>query len=188
MGIIRGTFRFLAYPLVRTVEQAREETGKVKGDLQKLRELRARRAEKQEQELQEFRERLIDGGARFVPSEDELRNPKLIKNPKVRFEVLCRLNGWDDDGLLQQLTSVRLTKRAAAVLSLVLLTAGLVSLFFAPVWSLLIIVPATGTGAAVTMAQAMRFALFQSQLERRSLHGFGELLGRPDLFRYLFSA
>jgi len=188
MGFLKGSLRFLAYPILRPLEQAREEAGKVKKDLAELREARARRAKVSEEEIQEFVRRQADRGGKFNPTEEELRNPLLVKNPKARFEVLYQLNGWTEESLLEQLTSVRLTKRTAAVLTVGMLIAGTASLLFAPVWSLLILVPASLTGGAVTLAQSLRFALFQSQLEQRSLHSLPALLSRPDLFRYLFAA
>lgn len=188
MGFLRSTGRFLFYPVIRPAEQAKESFGLIKNDLEKLRVSREARLARIEVERAEHLERIKqDDWTGYKPTEAELKNPKLIKDHFLRFEILYESNGWDENQLLEQLTAVRLAKRVGSVMAVFLMAAGVVSMVFVPVWLLLVTGPLLLTGSAIGFATAMKHGLFQAQLEARKLLPFSEFVARPDLVSYLFS-
>lgn len=188
MGILKSSARFIAYPIIRPYEEVAKSLGRIKRDVTEAKRIRARRVERDLQDKAEHERRLDDAGGGFAPSAEELQAPGAIKNPRVRFEVIARQNNWTDEELLAQLTAVRLAKRVAIFAAVLLLVGALVLMAIAPLWMAIVISPLAGVASALMLASSLRYALFQHQLQQRSLVSLGGLLSRPDLFRYLFSA
>lgn len=188
MGILKGTARFIAYPLIRPYEEVARSVGRIKDDVQAVKRNRALRVERDQRDEAEHERRRGEAGGEFIPSAEESLAPESIKNPRVRFEVIARQRNWTDEELLAQLTAVRLAKRVAILAAALLLFGALVLMAIAPLWMAIIISPLAGIGSALMLASSLRYALFQHQLQQRSLVPLGDLLSRPDLFRYLFSA
>lgn len=187
-----GVFSFLAksmvYPLTRPAKQAKDSYEQIKGDILSLKEAREFRVTKAQEDLRAHLERIKDPnweGAK--PTQDELLNPALIKDPFIRFEVLYSVNGWTPETLKKQINAVKLTKISASYSSVFILFIGIVSLIFLPVWMVLILGPILLTAGAVGFASAVKHAIYQFQLENRKLIGFSELSSRSDFISYLFS-
>lgn len=188
MGLLRGLGRFFALPVIRPFEELKKGFKDIKRDLDATRRRRALREERIQQEGAEHARRLGETGGDLVLTDEELRDPREIKNPRVRFEAIARQNGWTDEELLAQLTAVRLAKRVAIVSAVLLLVGALALMAIAPLWMAILISPLSGIASALMLASSLRYALFQHQLQQRSLVPLGDLLSRQDLFRYLFSA
>lgn len=181
MNLLRGFGRLLAYPILRPMSQAKESLGRLQGDLGTLRSARERRAQALEEQIRQASE---DG---FEFSAEQLRDPRLIANPRTRFVAVARFRGWTEAELDEQVIVHRRAKLVCLVATAVAVCASLTSLLMAPVWMLLLLGPVTMTCAAAGFAFAVKSALYQSQLESRSLHGVKDYLSRPDLLRHLLS-
>lgn len=187
MGLFKSLGRAMFYPIVRPVEQAKTSIKQINDDVASLRQRRAERQLQSEEELRAHLERSQDPNwVGPVATEAELLNPALIKNPYARFEVLYSARGWTEEALLVQLNATKRTKRTAGWMCLALLTAGIINIFVSPVWIILITSPLLLVGSAIGLASAIKYAIWQSQLENRKLMGFKELASRRDFFSYLF--
>ena len=188
MGAFSFLAKSLAYPLTRPAKQAKDSYAQIKGDLSNLKEARELRAIKAKEDLQAHMERIQDPDWKGVkPTEAQLQNPALIKDPFIRFEVLYSVNGWSPETIAIQLKAVKLTKVAASYSSVFMLLGGIVSLIFLPVWMVIILGPILLTAGAIGFASAVKHAIYQFQLENRKLIGFSELSSKPDFISYLFS-
>lgn len=192
MGIFKSIFRSVAYPIIRPAEQAKSSFTHIKGDLEALKELRARRSLQAEQDRQAHLELVqSDGWEGYKPTEQELINPMLIRDPFKRFEVMYALNGWDEPALAVQLSAAKRTKRVSAYTSIFLLIVGLASGYlnymYSPVWMLVLTSASLMTGGAIGFASSVKYAIYQAQMESRKLMSFKELMSRSDFFSYLFA-
>lgn len=183
----KGFLRFMFMPIVRPLEQSRESMGALKEDFAKLRELRELREKQAQAELEEFKALYAKGDvlAHSDLTPEDLENPKRIKNPHLRFEAIYAIRGWSPESLKNQLISVRRTKIASAYLSIFTLLGALFCLFWLPVVAMIFACPMLLFTSSVSLASAVKYGMFQSQIEQRKLLGHREFLGRPDLFRYL---
>lgn len=187
MGFFKSLGRAMFYPVVRPMEQAKTSLKQVNDDLDALRQQRAARQLQSEEELKAHLERTKEPGWDGpVVSDAELLNPALIKNPYTRFEVLYAARGWTAESLLVQMRAVRRTKRTAGWMCVALLVAGVANIFISPVWIILLTSPLLLVGSAIGLASAIKYAIWQSQIEERKLMGFREIASRPDFFAYLF--
>lgn len=187
MGLFRLLGKNLIYPIVRPAQQAKDSFGQIKADLEKLHQARAERKLRAEQDLKEHLEVVSrDDWEGFAPTEEQLRNPLLIKNPHQRFEVLYQANKWDEASLEEQLIAVRLSKMSAAYMSVAMFCFGFAMYFFMPLVFWMFTAPMVLTGAGVGFAIAIKHGLFQFQIESRKLLGVSEFLSKPDLIHYLF--
>lgn len=164
MSLIGKMLRFGLRPASRVGEQLREST-------ERIRRMRS----EHEAQIEQARARLLeDGSAQLDPSQ--------------RFESLYQAQGWNEDKLGVQLSAVRRTK-IAAMLSALLGTIGAATLVVtAPLWMLIVFVPAAGGLTALGIAMTLKYGLFQAQIEQRRLLTMREYLCRPDLFAHLFGA
>lgn len=176
-----GLIKLLAYPVVRPLSQARESFGRVRGNLKQLQAAREQRAQALEEQIRLAQE---DG---FEYSAEQLRDPRLIANPRERFRAVARFRGWTEAELDEQVLVYRRTKLVCLLVTAGVLGVSFASLFVVPIWALLLVGPVTFTCAAAGFAFALRAALFQSQFELRCLHGVSDYMARPDLLSHLFS-
>ena len=167
MSVLGRVVRFAFRPAIRAAEQMRESS-------QRLRQMRQQQREQVQQQLQELRQQAESGGSDHSPS--------------ARFELLYQQRGWTPETLAQQLVAVRRTK-LAAMLGVVLGTAaGIVLLMLAPLWALVLFVPAVAGLTALGLVSTLKYGLFQAQLEERQLIGLTQYLCRTDLFSHLLGA
>jgi hypothetical protein len=164
MSIFRRITRFAFLPAIRAAQQMRESS-------ERLGRMRQQQREQVRQHLEQLRLQAAASG------EDN--------SPAARFETLCEQRNWTPQALQAQLVAVRRTKVAALVGSVLGTIAGLILLMIAPLWALLIFVPAVAGLTALGLVSALKFGLFQAQLERRELIGLGDYLSRQDLFSHL---
>lgn len=106
-------------------------------------------------------------------------------SPAQRFERLYAQRGWTEKALAQQLVAVRRTKRAALAGCLLGTVAAMVLVLLAPLWALVLLVPAAAGLTSFGLAMALKFALFQAQIEQRELIGLRHYLGRRDMIAHL---
>jgi hypothetical protein len=167
MSLLSRLVRFTFRPAFRAAEQMRESS-------QRLRHMRQQQREQVQQHLQELRQQADAGGADLGPG--------------ARFELLYQERGWTPQTLAQQLVAVRRTK-LAAIIGVVLGTAsGIVLLMVAPLWALVLFVPAVAGLTALGLVSTLKYGLFQAQLEERQLIGLTQYLCRTDLFSHLLGA
>lgn len=164
MSVIGRMLRFGLRPASRVGEQLRESTDR----------LRRMRADHEDQ-IQQSHARLLDDGRAQL-------------DPAQRFEALYQAQGWDEATLGVQLSAVRRTKIAAMVSSLLGSMGAIALVVTAPLWMLIVFVPAAGGFTALGIAMTLKYGLFQAQIEQRRLLTMREYLCRPDLFAHLFSS
>lgn len=159
MSLLRGLLRFSLRPAMRVGEQLKESSGR-------LRQLRLQH----EQRLAERLEAAKNNGQ---------------EDPSERFERMCEEGGWTEESLSDQLVAVRRTKMAALVGACIGAVGGVVALLVSPLWILLLLVPAVAGLTALAIVSALKFGLYQAQLEQRRLIGLRDYLCRPDLMAHL---
>ena len=164
MSILGRVTRFALRPAFRAAEQMRESSGR-------LRRLRQEHREQVRQHLHKLRLQAAAGGG--------------DNSPGARFEALRQELGWTPQALASQLVAVRRTKLAALIGAVLGTVAGAVLLMIAPLWAMAIFVPAVAGLTALGLVSALKFGLFQAQLEQRQLISLSEYLSRHDLFSHL---
>lgn len=127
-----------------------------------------------------FRNKLPEQDGQELPGD-----PRTIADPCERFELIYKLNGWTPEEVIAQHKAVRRSKFAALVMAVVALVGYLVAMLTLPAWMLLVLVPVGGCLLILGAAQTFRFALYESQLELRSLISAREFASRNDFFRRL---
>lgn len=167
MSVFGRVVRFAFRPAFRAAEQMRESS-------QRLRHMRQRQREQVQQQLQELRQQAAAGGADHSPG--------------ARFELLYQQRGWTPETIAQQLLAVRRTKLAAMIGVVLGTAAGIVLLMMAPLWALVLFVPAVAGLTALGLVSTLKYGLFQAQLEERQLIGLTQYLCRTDLFSHLLGA
>jgi len=163
MSILGRVTRFALRPGIRAAEQMRESS-------ERLKRMRQVHRERMQQHLEQLRSQAAEGHD---------------NSPAARFEALCEQRQWTPEALADQLVAVRRTKMAALVGAILGTVAGVVLLMKAPLWALVIFVPAVAGLTALGLVSALKFGLFQAQLEQRELIGLGMYLSRQDLFSHL---
>jgi hypothetical protein len=160
--------KFAFMPAVRVAEQARQSG-------QRLRSLR--------------RAHLAFAG-RSVPNTDLHRAPDSQEmlaqsGAAQRFKHLYEARGWNEQMLARQALAVCRARRAALLGCLIGACAALVLVLMAPLWALALLVPASAGLTSFGFAMALKFALFQAQLEQRALISLRQYLSRDDLLGHL---
>jgi hypothetical protein len=112
-------------------------------------------------------------------------DPNAPMNPAQKFEHLYVQRGWSEPMLQQQLLAVRRTKRSALLGCCIGTGFALVMLAMAPLWALVILVPAAAGLTSYSIAMALKYALFQAQLEQRELISLRDYLCRADMLSHL---
>jgi hypothetical protein len=164
MSVLGRLVRFTLRPAFRAAEQMRESS-------QRLSLMRQQQREQVQQHLQELRQQVDANGADLGPG--------------ARFERLYQERGWTPQTLAQQLVAVRRTKLAAIIGVVLGTAAGIVLLMMAPLWALVLFVPAVAGLTALGVVSTLKYGLFQAQLEQRQLIGLTQYLCRTDLFSHL---
>ena len=114
-----------------------------------------------------------------VYDQDDLRS---IDDPEQRFRAMYEEFGWTEEEILGQANACSRTKLVALSLALISLVATLGALFFAPIWMLLFVVPIGGSAVILGFAQAFKFALFETQINLKSLIDAKTFYAREDFF------
>lgn len=187
MGFFSSIGKVLAYPIIRPVEQLRLSVTQTRSDLSRLRQIREENEELIRLEREAHTQLVNDPSWNgYKPTQRELNDPSLIKDPYMRFDVLYKMHGWDEESLKQQMVAVRRTKTTSSWMSAVLLLCALWGLFALPVYAVILVCPLLVTGSAVAIASAVKHAIFQAQLQERKLMNAKEVMARPDLIQFLF--
>ena len=160
MSFFGRILRFSLRPAIRVGEQFEESSKRLKA-------LR-----------QQHEQRILERQARAA----ELSQ---IADPAVLFEQLYEERGWTPQSLQAQLVAVRRTKTAALIGALVGTIAGVVILLRAPLWMMMFLAPAVAGVTALGLVAALKFGLFQAQIEQRRLLDLREYLCRADLFAHV---
>lgn len=188
MGLFSLWAKTLAYPVLRPwqqIAQAGKETRESLAHAKTARkQSREQARQERERDEQEYLERQANDGVQRY-SAAEIRDPRVVKNPRRRFEMLYEVRGWTEESLEQQWAACVGAKRLSIRLGALVFVLLGPMVWLMPMWSLLFMVPGFGCLLACMLGQGLRYALFQSQIEARSLHGVRALLSRPDLFSYL---
>ena len=129
--------------------------------------------------VKQFRDNLPE--QETVESDD----PRVITDPRMRFEVLYEMNGWSAEELETQRKAVRRTKITSLIMCVLAFCAVVVGLLVAPVWMLLFAMPAAGCLLILSLAQVFKYAHFQAQIELRQLISAREFASLPDFFSRL---
>ncbi len=109
-----------------------------------------------------------------------------IADDKDRFEEIYKANGWTERDLGEQVIACKRTRLTCVFLAAVSLAIAFTALFLAPIWTLIFILPIGGSTAILALAQAFKFALFETQIELRSLIDARTFYARDDLFARMF--
>lgn len=112
------------------------------------------------------------------PAEDA----RSIKDGRERFEVMYAMHEWNDSDIETQKVACNRTKLVSLLAAVFSFATVIASIFFAPLWMLIFIVPVGGCLCILGLAQAFKFALYETQLEMRDLIGAKEFYAREDFF------
>lgn len=168
MSMFARVLKFAFMPAVRVAEQARQSG-------QRLRSLRRGHP-------------AFTG--RSVPHTDLDRTPDRQEtlaqsSAAQRFKHLYEARGWNEQMLARQALAVCRARRAALLGCVIGAGAAFVLVLMAPLWALALLVPASAGLTSFGFAMALKFALFQAQLEQRALISLRQYLGRDDLLGHL---
>jgi hypothetical protein len=107
--------------------------------------------------------------------------------PEQRFQHAYAEGGWSEEDLIKQYGAFRAAKFVLLVIGLALLPALLGVAFTAPLWIVMFTVPVMASFSVVLLAQSLRHAWWQCQIELRAMITFKEFFGRRDLLGWLFA-
>lgn len=105
-----------------------------------------------------------------------------IKDGRERFEVMYAIHDWNDSDIENQKFACSRTKLVSLLAAVFSFATVIASIFFAPLWMLIFIVPVGGCLCILGLVQAFKFALYEAQLEMRDLIGAKEFYAREDFF------
>lgn len=107
--------------------------------------------------------------------------------PSEKFAAEVNRGGWTSANLREQERAARIARRASLVMSAVGFVGFLVFMYFATVIMGLVFGLLAMALLACCIAQAVRNAWWEFQLQGKVLVPLRDFLARPDLFRRLFS-
>ncbi|CUJ51309.1 Uncharacterised protein [Achromobacter sp. 2789STDY5608633] len=109
-------------------------------------------------------------------------------NSAAAFELLFKKNNWTTEALALQLKAMKRAKWISLVLAWILLS-GLVAIGIIAdgPYGILIGSGCCLMGAVVFAVNALRLAIYQTQIEDRALIRFNEFMSRPDFWARIFS-
>ena len=182
MGFFRAVGRLMAYPVLRPMETMRDASAQIRADLEVARAAREQRLALRSKQAEEA----AKSGSGELTAE-QLLNPKLIRDPRRRFQAVAELNRWTEEELGDQLVAVRRGRRFALISACLVLFFAVVTFVKAPVWVVLVLAPCLFVGCVVAVTQGFKYGLYQWQLEDRCLYGPADYLSRADFLRHLLS-
>lgn len=111
--------------------------------------------------------------------------PSSDEEARRRFEEMYRAKGWTEAELKEQFKAVRSAKITALALMAASMVCAIGALIFAPLWIRFLAFP---LGVAITVlcfAQALRFAIWEAQIEQRAFISARTFVGYPDFWSRL---
>jgi hypothetical protein len=112
-------------------------------------------------------------------------DPRGISDSQRRFTALYDANKWTGEELAQQLVAIRRSKLTAMIMTAVAFAGALASLAMLPIYMLLLVLPVSGCLVILGLVQWLRFALYEAQIELRSLLSARDFACRDDFFHRL---
>ena len=126
---------------------------------------------------------LLPGQAASQVYEDgDVRN---IQDSRLRYQAMYEMHGWTQVEIAQQLKTLRLTKMVAFVSAIVALSAVLILAVKAPLWLALVLIPMSGAGLVLGVAQGFRYALYETQIKLGDFISAREFASREDFWHML---
>lgn len=102
-----------------------------------------------------------------------------------RFAFLAEKNGFGKREVADQRNAAHIGKVFALIGIVVMLTSAVLTVFYAKGFLILMSLPITLSGCVFFSVLALRYALYQTQLEDRRLYSLREFISREDLFHRL---
>jgi hypothetical protein len=109
------------------------------------------------------------------------------RDAKAAFEELYASNKWTEKGLINQRKAIRRTKFAMILMVWILFCLTLSSVFYIGSVFLFFAIPAGVCMIFIAGIRAFQFALFEAQLDDRTLFTFNQFISREDLFSRIFT-
>lgn len=164
MGVAAGFAKFMFYPVWRVQRDFRTSGGNIAKAFSAAKEaVRATAAQP-----------LADADHAALPVDS-----------CERFEFLARKHQLSDRDIAEQRDAVYIGKLLSLFGIGVVIASDIVTATFGHGLVVVLAVPITLSSVLWLSVHALRFGLYQSQLEDRRLYSFKEFLGRPDLFAFL---
>lgn len=107
--------------------------------------------------------------------------------PAERFHHASVTGEWTEQDLYRQMAAFRAAKFVQLFVGVMLLPAAVMLALYASLWVVAFGVPTLASFSVVMLAQSLRHAWWQCQIDLRSMISFKEFVGRPDLFGRLFA-
>ena len=187
MGFLSKTGRLFALPFIKPLEQIKVTSEQIKSDFSRYKHLKEIRLETIEAQRLEHMARVNSPEWQgFRPTEDEIKNPLLIKDPYLRFKVVSETQCATEESLEVQRVAIARTKVAAMVLACIFLLLSVIGMVFLPFGLLILVEFALFVAVVFSLSTCFSSALMQSQIEQKKLMPFFELMARRDFFSYLF--
>lgn len=183
MKFLTGLFKFIAYPLVRPLSDAKTAATQLGKDVSELRRLKEERRARGASFALEPREGQDVDLSNYTA--EQLANPKLIADDAERFDVVARVNEITPKELDRRRSRARFIKRVMLWLLPIVMVLGFIAVARSPLWMALFAAPMLVCVCGVLLSQAVVQAMFQSQLELKRLHSFKAYLSRPDFVGHL---
>lgn len=111
--------------------------------------------------------------------EDDVRS---IQNAEQRFQAMYELHEWSECELHMQKLACQRTKLASFSIAIVGFISVLGLILAMPYWTMMFILPVGGCVVILGLAQGFKFALYQAQIDLKSLIGARDFLAREDFF------
>lgn len=108
-------------------------------------------------------------------------------SPQEKFQKAFVDGQWTEEALVRQYAAFRAAKFVQLVVGFSVLPLVVLIAMYAPWWVVMFGAPAIASFGVVLLAQSLRHAWWQCQIEQRSMMTFKEFVGRDDVFQYLFA-
>lgn len=120
----------------------------------------------------------------FSRREEGSRTPEPSSDEEARrrFEEMYRAKGWTEAELKEQLKAVRSAKITALALMAFSVVCAMGVLVFAPLWLRFLAFPLGVAISVLCFAQALRFAIWEAQIEQRAFISARTFVGYPDFW------
>jgi len=118
------------------------------------------------------------------PGESSLWNSM---TPVERFHHACVTGEWTEQDLFRQMAAFRAAKFVQLFVSFMMIPSIVMLVLYAPWWVVAFGVPALASFSVVMLAQSLRHAWWQCQIDLRAMISFKEFVGRSDLLGRLFA-